>query len=244
MLHPAPTRTIEVRAQHCAYCGAAVSGATQSALERYDHIELPKIEPDVTRVVRYGGVCPCCAKRFKAAAPEGLEPGSPPRWAGPRRSIWSALPILSATFNTPSTRATVSSRPRCKTCCGGPCAIGRRRSLLADATLRSYAYNLEQRLDRLLEIAPNGREGEKFQRVVKRYRQNLFVFVTNRELPPTNNGSEQALRPCVTLPQSDKRLPLPSGAPGSTPTSACVLETARRRAIRLTLGGDMLPTMA
>ena len=25
----------------------------------------------------------------------------------------------------------------------------------------------------------------------------LFVFLTNREIPPTNNGSEQALRPCV-----------------------------------------------
>jgi transposase len=29
--------------------------------------------------------------------------------------------------------------------------------------------------------------------------QHLFVFVTNRELPATNNGSEQALRPCVTF---------------------------------------------
>ncbi len=25
----------------------------------------------------HGGVCPCCAKRFKAEAPAGLEPGSP-----------------------------------------------------------------------------------------------------------------------------------------------------------------------
>jgi len=33
--------------------------------------------PDVTRVSLHGGVCPCCNKRFKATAPEGLEPGSP-----------------------------------------------------------------------------------------------------------------------------------------------------------------------
>jgi transposase len=77
MLHPVPTRTIEVRAEHCPNCGAEVSGAIQGAFERYDRIELPKIEPDVTRVVLHGGVCPCCAKRFKTAAPEGLEPGSP-----------------------------------------------------------------------------------------------------------------------------------------------------------------------
>ena len=25
----------------------------------------------------HGGVCPCCARRFKAEAPAGLEPGSP-----------------------------------------------------------------------------------------------------------------------------------------------------------------------
>ena len=30
-----------------------------------------------SRVVLHGGVCPCCARRFKAAAPAGLEPGSP-----------------------------------------------------------------------------------------------------------------------------------------------------------------------
>ncbi len=42
-----------------------------------DRVEIPKIEPDVTRVTLMGGVCPCCAGRFKATAPEGLEPGSP-----------------------------------------------------------------------------------------------------------------------------------------------------------------------
>jgi transposase len=31
----------------------------------------------VTQVSLYGGVCPGCAKRFKAPPPEGLEPGSP-----------------------------------------------------------------------------------------------------------------------------------------------------------------------
>ena len=37
----------------------------------------PEIQPDVTRVSLFGGVCPCCAKRFKAEPPAGLEPGSP-----------------------------------------------------------------------------------------------------------------------------------------------------------------------
>jgi transposase len=31
----------------------------------------------VTRVTLHGGVCPCCAKRFKAEPPQDLGPGSP-----------------------------------------------------------------------------------------------------------------------------------------------------------------------
>lgn len=75
-LHPKPTRARDVFAAVCA-CGADLSGATQTAQEAYDRIEIPKIEPDVTRVTLMGGVCPCCARRFKAQPPEGLEPGSP-----------------------------------------------------------------------------------------------------------------------------------------------------------------------
>src|SRR5665213_4046744 len=61
-LHPKPTRTRDVFAAVCA-CGADLSGATQTAQEAYDRIEIPKIEPDVTRVTLMGGVCPCCARR-------------------------------------------------------------------------------------------------------------------------------------------------------------------------------------
>ena len=47
----------------------------QSAVETYDRVEIPKIEPDVTRVVLRGGVCPCCARTFKAPPPAGLAAG-------------------------------------------------------------------------------------------------------------------------------------------------------------------------
>jgi len=42
-LHPAPTRTIEVLCERCPHCAADVSGAAQTAFERYDRIELPEI---------------------------------------------------------------------------------------------------------------------------------------------------------------------------------------------------------
>ena len=47
-LHPNPTRTLDVRAKQCSSCGGDVSGVEQSALERYDRIELPEIKSDVT----------------------------------------------------------------------------------------------------------------------------------------------------------------------------------------------------
>jgi transposase len=54
-----------------------VSGVVQTPIHSYDRIEIPEIKPDVTRVALLGGMCPCCAKPFKAAPPAGLEPGSP-----------------------------------------------------------------------------------------------------------------------------------------------------------------------
>ena len=125
-------------------------------------------------------------------------------------------------------------------------AIGHRRDRLADTTLAVYAAKLEAKLDRLLQIEPANQEGQKSLRVIKRYRQNLFVFVTNRAVPPTNNGSEQALRPCVIFRKITNCFRSQWGAQLYADVRS-VLETARRRgvailqAIRLTLDGQPLP---
>src|SRR5215207_1826762 len=74
------------------------------------------------------------------------------------------------------------------------CGIAGRRQQLANATLRTYAYTLDAKLDALLRIAPTNGEGQKLQRVIKSCRRHLFVFFADRAIPPTNNGSEQALR--------------------------------------------------
>ena len=76
-LHPNPTSRREVLARRCRGCGTDVSDAAQSLCESYDRVEIPEIQPDVTRVSLYGGVCPCCARRFKAGTTRGSEPGSP-----------------------------------------------------------------------------------------------------------------------------------------------------------------------
>lgn len=370
-LHPHPTRTLNVRAEVCPHCAADVSAVIQTASERYDRIEIPEIKPDVTRVVLHGGSCPCCRKRFKAAAPDGFEPGSP---FGPnlrafvlylrathaisferlarlvsdlfgleisegalvnimadsatafcgasaairekllassilqsdetsmrvgKKTWWTWVfhhgdsaafvivpsrgrDVVSAFLDTHRPDYWVSDRlaaqmgwatkehqvclahlirdaqyaiddgdrtfaPGLKKLFERACAIGRRRSGLADATLRSHYYKLEERLDRLLKTAPIGRAGEKLQRTIRKWRQHLFVFVTNRDLPPTNNSSEQALRPCVTFRKVTNCFRSEWGAKLYADIRS-VLETARRRAIdplraiRLTLQAKPLPT--
>src|SRR5450756_313053 len=76
-LHPDPTQRRDILAAACPHCGFDVSQSAQEPCEAYDRIEIPEIKPDVTRVTLHGGVCPCCAGRFKAEAPQGLERGSP-----------------------------------------------------------------------------------------------------------------------------------------------------------------------
>jgi transposase len=127
--------------------------------------------------------------------------------------------------------------------------IARRRPALADSTLVAYHSRLQTKLDELLKIVPDTKAGQKLQRIIKRFRQNLFVFVTNRDIPPTNNGSEQALRPCVVFRKVTNCFRSQWGAQLYANVRS-VVETARRRsigalqAIRLTLDGVPLPLAA
>ena len=110
----------------------------------------------------------------------------------------------------------------------------------------AYHARLQTGLDALLAIVPATKAGQKLQRIIKRFRQNLFVFVTNRAVPPTNNGSEQALRPCVVFRKVTNGFRSEWGACLYADVRS-VLETARRRgiaildALRLTLDGTPLP---
>jgi len=128
---------------------------------------------------------------------------------------------------------------------GRACRIGRRRDRLADATLKTYAARLNVSLDELMRLAPTHEAGVKLQRMIKRTRRYLFVFVTNRDIPATNNGSERALRPCSVFRKITNGLRTEWGA--KLYADICsVIETARRRsigaleAIRLTLAGAPL----
>ena len=121
------------------------------------------------------------------------------------------------------------------------CAIGRRRANLENATLKRYEADLERRLDRLLALAHPA--GLRLKRMIRKVRPHFFVFVQKRDLEPTNNGSERALRPCAVCRKITNGLRQVWGAYLYADIRS-VIETARRRSVRaietvrLTLKGE------
>lgn len=76
-------------------------------------------------------------------------------------------------------------------------AIGRRRDTLRDTTPRQYLYDRGRRLDRIITTVPIGAAGRKLRKRMLANRTHLFVFMTWRDVPATNNVSERHRRPGV-----------------------------------------------
>ena len=76
-------------------------------------------------------------------------------------------------------------------------AIGRRRDTLKDITLKHYLADIDRRLNRIMAAVPLGEAGRKLRKRIAANRAHLFVFITNRDVPYTNNVSERHLRPSV-----------------------------------------------
>jgi transposase len=319
-LHPEPDHVIDAKLAACPNCRAAFPEGAQTPQQVYERIELPPIRPDVTQVRLFGGRCVCCGERVIAAAPSGLEPGSPfgqsiaalvvylhyahaigmERLALLMDEIFALTisegaisnilararePLLAATATIRETvlaskvvcsdetsarvigknwwewvfvgtlavlhvirpsrgKAVVQAlfgetRPMVwvsdmlgsqrghavewQVClahllrdaryaieCGDTAfsapfkllllraiAIGRRRETLRDTTLKQYLADLERRLDRIMAAVPMGEPGRKLRKRMAANRAHLFVFITNRDVPYTNNVSERHLRPSV-----------------------------------------------
>ncbi len=77
-------------------------------------------------------------------------------------------------------------------------AIGKRRATLKDSTLAQYRADLDRRMDKLLSgPEPKQDAARRLFRAMRRGREDLFRFVTRRDVPYTNNACERALRPSV-----------------------------------------------
>lgn len=78
------------------------------------------------------------------------------------------------------------------------CAVGRRRPELADVTIKAHARRLNRELDRVLDLEPTEKNGRHLRdSMFVDARDKLLVFLSRRDVEPTNNASERALRPSV-----------------------------------------------
>jgi len=371
-LHPDPNKIRKIFAGVC-WCGCVVPEASQSACESYDHIDIPVVTPEVTRVILHGGLCPGCGGTLKAPAPEDMPPGSPfganiraaalllrsvngiplERLCFVMRALfgldisegalvnmlkasarlfeagaqairerllsgtviasdettmrvgkvnfwlWVFHHADSALFVIANSRAAtvieealgqfrpnywLSDRyaaqlnrqagehqvclahlirdaqhvidsgdailaPAFQELLELACRIGRRRPDLTDGTLKQYQRDLEKRLDAIMRLEPTHAAGKKFKDCIKKFRRHLFVFVTVRDLEPTNNGSERSLRPATVYRKVTNGFRSTWAAEHYADVRS-VIETARRRAIapfeaiKMTLRGQLLPTVA
>src|SRR5271170_7854352 len=82
-----------------------------------------------------------------------------------------------------------------------------------------------------MRLNPTDKAGRQIQKIIKKVRRHLFVFVTNRDLTATNNGSERALRPCAVYRKITNGFRSQWGAALYADIRS-VVETARRRSIR------------
>jgi len=73
-------------------------------------------------------------------------------------------------------------------------AVRRRWDTLAASTQYQYLCRLYRRLETLLALSPTQADGVRLQHRYRNLRDNLFLFLENTTIPPTNNASEQALR--------------------------------------------------
>lgn len=72
--------------------------------------------------------------------------------------------------------------------------VGRRWHRLAASTQYQYRCRLNRRLEAALALSPIQEDGIRLQNRYWDLRENLFLFLEDTTIPPTNNASEQALR--------------------------------------------------
>ena len=87
---------------------------------------------------------------------------------------------------------------------------------------------IECACDRLLAQLPTGENSQRLRRRYLKHRANLFVFLYQHNVAPTNNASEQALRNSVIYRRVTGGFRTSWGATAYA-NAASVIETARRR---------------
>ncbi len=72
--------------------------------------------------------------------------------------------------------------------------VHHRRAQLAESTRYQYRLDIKRQLRRILDLAPEQADGIRLRKRYESIRDNLFLFLEDAAIPPTNNASEQAIR--------------------------------------------------
>jgi len=72
--------------------------------------------------------------------------------------------------------------------------IHRRRDKMDETRVDRYRKNLQERLTIILNLAPHQPDGIRLRKRYGELIDNLFLFLEDAAIPPTNNSSEQAIR--------------------------------------------------
>jgi transposase len=72
--------------------------------------------------------------------------------------------------------------------------IHKRREHLKENTLYQYRCDLNRRLVRCLQLQPSNKDGIRLRKRYIKIQKNLFLFLEDATIPPTNNSSERAFR--------------------------------------------------
>ena len=72
--------------------------------------------------------------------------------------------------------------------------LGRKRERVKDSTMQCHRGELLKRLAAVLELGSAQVDGIQLRKRYLKVREQLLVFMSDREVPTTNNVSEQALR--------------------------------------------------
>jgi transposase len=109
-------------------------------------------------------------------------------------------------------------------------ALGRRQDKIAESTLNKHRNKLKRLLHQILELKPENEAGQKLIARYRRLKRELLLFLDFPGIPPTNNASEQALRPSVIFRKVTNCFRSDWGAELFTRVRS-VFDTAQRQAI-------------
>lgn len=186
-----PDVIVRCRPSTCSGCGEPLPEVGHRRVGRSQVVELPPLQPVVIEAWQYAARCRRCGTRTKGRYPEGLEP---------TRTFGPGVDTLLGYFHERH-HVSYERLVELRHLFGRAIHLGQLRATITPISFARRRLRIENAVDRLVfrTFLPHA-ETANARRLQERYhehRASLFVFLDRPDVPPTNNASEQDLRPSV-----------------------------------------------